>query len=131
LRAEDNRVSRILTRGGSLADVAARNWWRWHDPADVEDRWRAFRSRSDARAKAWQEKHQRARERADASKPGLSLLARGSRPVEVHDEFCKGVPAGTDPGLPHGVQMSPDAVNNRFDKVLGKGIMLHYTVPLN
>ena len=28
-------------------------------------------------------------------------------------------------------QMSPDAVNDRFDKVLRKGIMLHYTVPLN
>ena len=28
-------------------------------------------------------------------------------------------------------QMSPDAVNGRFDKVLSKGIMLHYTVPLN
>jgi hypothetical protein len=28
-------------------------------------------------------------------------------------------------------QMSPDAINDRFDKVLSKGIILHYTVPLN
>jgi hypothetical protein len=28
-------------------------------------------------------------------------------------------------------QMSPDAINGRFDKVLSKSIMLHYAVPLN
>jgi hypothetical protein len=65
ITAIESQIGHKLPRRGPFRpDVAARNWWRWRDPADVEDRWRAFRSRSDARAKAWQEKHQRARERA-------------------------------------------------------------------
>ena len=60
---EDYIGHKLPRRGPPRPDVAARNWRRWRDPADVEDRWRAFRSRSDARAKAWQQKHRRARER--------------------------------------------------------------------
>ena len=71
---------KLPLRGPPRPDLTYRNRMRTLECWRRQDAWLDFKARSDARAKAWQEKHQRARERAAACKQAWQArrLRRGA-----------------------------------------------------